>query len=254
MADVETVRSVWGPSFRIDGAQGDGSIRLAQTGRVTFRLDSTIEYTGDLGLDRLGLSEDAERTLRHLGPSDLKSTDLASIPPPMRWWVNTYGVHTPAALIHDRFIGGALPPKVTEPHIDRYFRFMLRASGVRLIKRWVMWSAVALRTRFKSGGFGTASVILWALLALVGTGLLAGALVAGDWGWAFVWAVFAPIVTSLILWRSQAGAGIIAAFIVAPFLLVPMVISVVLLLPFWFLDVVGSKALDEAVAGSEPIW
>ena len=129
----------WGPGFHIDADANDGRIRLAQCGRKTFALESTIRYSGTTGLEDVGLPPASLEELREVTPADLPETDLASIPPPMRWWVNSYGVHTPAAIIHDRFIGGDLPEGVTEQHIDRYFRFMLADAGVTIGKRWIMW-------------------------------------------------------------------------------------------------------------------
>ena len=61
------------------------------------------------------------------------TTDLASVPGPLRWFLGSYGVHTPAVLIHDRLI--PTPPdmvgRITEQQADRYMRFMLKALGVR---------------------------------------------------------------------------------------------------------------------------
>ncbi len=246
-------RPVWGRGFAIDGGRGDGNIRLAQKGRSTFQLESRIEYFGDTGLDALDLSNEAEQLLRRLDPADLPETDLASIPAPMRWWVNTYGVHTPAALIHDRFIGGELPDGVTEQHIDRYFRFMLRDAGVLIGKRWIMWSAVALRTRWRSGGIRTWLTALWVVLALAGFTGTVFALLTGHFWMAVVLAFPAPIIAAS-LWGHQFGAGLIAAFIVLPWLVIPMVLSVLLLSPFWLLEKMAGLILDSPVAGDEPLW
>ncbi len=245
-------RPVWGKGFSIDRGERDGYIRLAQKGRVAFQLESVIEYGGTTGLEHLGLTDAAWSQLRRLDPSDLDDTDLASIPPPMRWWVNTYGVHTPAALIHDRFIGGTLPGGVTEQHIDRYFRFMLDDAGLPIGKRWIMWSAVALRTRWKSGGAKAWSVVLWLVLALGGfSGMIWAAATGHTWIAAVL--VFPVPVLAATLWWKQFGAGVIAAYVVLPFLVVPMLLSVVLLLPFWALEKLASRILEPEV-DHEPIW
>ncbi len=245
-------RPVWGEGFTIDRGERDGYIRLAQKGRVAFQLESVIEYGGTTGLEHLHLTDAAWSQLRRLDPSDLDDTDLASIPPPMRWWVNTYGVHTPAALIHDRFIGGTLPDGVTEQHVDRYFRFMLDDAGLPIGKRWIMWSAVALRTRWKSGGPKAWSVVLWLLLALGGfSGMIWAAATGRPWIAAVL--VFPVPVLAATLWWKQFGAGVIAAYLVLPFLVVPMLLSMVLLLPFWALERLASRILEPEV-DHEPIW
>lgn len=253
MAHFGGNRPLWGKGFTIDSGRGDGNIRLAQKGRATFQLESRIDYNGETGLDALGLSEEAERLLRRLDPADLPETDLASIPAPMRWWVNTYGVHTPAALIHDRFIGGTLPEGVSEQHIDRYFRFMLRDAGVRIGKRWIMWSAVALRTRWKSGGARTWLTALWIVLALSGFAGTVWALLTGQFWLAAALAVPTPIIAAS-LWGRQFAAGLIAAYIVLPWLVVPMVLSVLLLSPFWAVEKLAGQILEPPTAGDEPIW
>lgn len=110
---------------------------------------------------------------------DSETTNLASVPPFMRWFENPYGTHTLAALIHDELIvsqpnGGALG---SDTLADRYFRKMLQASGVPWIKSWIMWGAVAVRTRSAAGGLRLWSLIAWGLLAVVGIGCFAAGLV-----------------------------------------------------------------------------
>ncbi|MGH1491646.1 MAG: DUF1353 domain-containing protein [Acidimicrobiales bacterium] len=242
----------WGKSFLIDDGAGDGFIRLAQRSRKSFKLESRLEYLGQTGLEHLNLDAATMRTLRTLDPDDLQDTDLASIPRPIRWWANTYGIHTPAALIHDRFIGGEIPEGVTEQHIDRYFRFMLEDNGVRYIKRWIMWSATALRTRFAAGGWRRISVILWALLATAGVGYIGFALATGQWLIAALLAFPAPVIFSS-LWGKQFGAGIVAAYAIVPWLLPPVIVSLVFLGMYAVAEFIASTIIDDAKVGSEPI-
>lgn len=243
----------WGPGFHIDADANDGRIRLAQCGRKTFALESTIRYSGTTGLEDVGLPPASLEELREVTPADLPETDLASIPPPMRWWVNSYGVHTPAAIIHDRFIGGDLPEGVTEQHIDRYFRFMLADAGVTIGKRWIMWSAVAMRTRWASGGARRVAVVLWLVAALAGTAWTFVSLWHGAMGQALIALVPLPLIAST-LWQRQAGAAIIAAYFVFPLLLVPILMSIVLLTPFWAAEKIVSALLEPTIAGTEPVW
>ncbi len=216
---------IWSPSGRT-------GIALEQLDRRTFRLASIIAYSGETGLD---LDEAANKIMRTVGPATLPITDLASVPGPFRWWAHSYGVHTPAALIHDRFIGDPVdgqpgrPAGVTEQDVDRYFRFMLRRSQVPYLRSWLMWAAVASRTRLVSGKRRAISMILWLIAAVVGVGILGLAVLSGWWSLAIVAAVLP--VPAAVLWGRQAGAGVIIAYVGVPFLLLPSLLAV----PFLFL-------------------
>jgi hypothetical protein len=109
------------------------------------------------------------------------STDLASIPWPFRWLVDTWGGHTGAALLHDwlchiaRVLGPArwllargyglaeAPPHVTQREADGLFRRMLRLSGMPAPLAWLMYLAVRIGSRF-SGGMARDE---WAMSLLV---------------------------------------------------------------------------------------
>lgn len=155
-------------------------------------------------------------------------TDLASIPRMMRWFENPYGVHSLAALVHDQLItdepnGGALRSDTLS---DRFFRLMMRASGVPFLKRWIMWSAVALRTRFAAGGLQRWSVVAWVALCAFGLVCVVDALGAWvlDWPsptdpwWLVAIATALPVVAAG-LWGEQWGASLV--FAVVAFWLVP---------------------------------
>jgi Protein of unknown function (DUF1353) len=93
------------------------------------------------------------------------SSDLASVPPLLTWFIGTYGIHTKAALFHDHHVdAGAMPRK----HADTLFRDALRESGVRWLRRWLMWTAVSLETRFGLVGFVVIVVHLIALTVAFG--------------------------------------------------------------------------------------
>ncbi|MFA9564102.1 MAG: DUF1353 domain-containing protein [Acidimicrobiales bacterium] len=218
---------------------------MRQLDRRNFALESTITYLGETGLD--GDVENLE-LLRSVGPDDLEETDLASVPAPFRWWVNTYGVHTPAALIHDRFIPSPLDG-VTDAQVDRYFRFMLQDLGVRWAKRWLIWAAVAFRTRWEARGPKRWSLIAWSVLALLGSVVLVGALIDGNEVLATV-AFVAPLLASA-LWGRQAGAGLIAAYFGFPLLLFPGVVAGVFLVLYLAVEgIFGLFARDDR-AGTE---
>jgi hypothetical protein len=234
----------WGNSFTIEPDDGPGFIVLAQRSATSFELQSSIRFNGDTGLTHLGISDDAIKRLRRVDAAELSETDLASIPPPFRWWTNTYGAHTPAALIHDRYIGSpdGLPEGVTEQHIDRYFRFMLRDLDVRFARRWLMWSAVALRTRCMSGGLRRLTLALWVLVSLVGTALLVTSIATGS-TWGIAAGLLLPLPASL-LWGRQAGAGIISAYIALPWLLMPSLIAGVFGIAYLLVEAILSSVFD----------
>ncbi len=254
MAEFAAGQAAWGPHFSVTAEDDDsGYIALAQMSRSSFELRSRIDYSGPTGLEHLGLPADSIEQLRFVAPADLEKdgTDLASVPSVLRWWVNSYGVHTPAALIHDKFIGGPNAPGIDDKHIDRYFRFMLRDLGVRFAKRWLMWSAVAARTRFVAKDIGTLGLIAWVVLALAGVALTVTSIASGSTGGLLV-ALLAPIPASALWWR-QAMAGIIAAYIAIPFILIPATLAGLFLAAYTVTEIVLSLFLDNDQVAPEPV-
>jgi hypothetical protein len=212
----------WQDGFTVDGVAG-GPVRLHQIERKKFVLKSEIHYGGETGLEDK-IDEQTMEDIRTL-PAGIK-TDLASVPGPLRWFLGSYGAHTPAVLIHDRLI--PTPPelqgKMTDQYADRYLRFMAKDVGMRWLKRWVMWSGVALRTRWAGGGLRKLSVVLWVVAAVAGMITFATAAVDGDIGRMLLatLAVFA----FAGLWDRQYGAGVIGG-ITAPWLLPPAILAVI---------------------------
>ena len=223
MAELE--EAPWRSCFEVPGDPMD-RIVLTQIGGTTFELGSTVIYIGDeTGLeDRLDAATiDA---LRFVGPDRLPTTDLASVPGPLRWFVSTYGSHTPAALIHDWMITEG-PPVIgglTPQYADRYFRFMLRTVGVPWIRRWMMWAAVAMRTRWGTGMRHRLLLAVWLVAAIIGMGAFAAGLVLGSVGLVSV-AGIAPFLFAL-LWGRQYAAGVVAS-LTAPWVLPPTVVGAV---------------------------
>ncbi|MCP3999000.1 MAG: DUF1353 domain-containing protein [bacterium] len=158
-----------------------------------------------------------------------ESTDLASVPPFMRWFESPYGKHTLAGLVHDQLIveqpnAGALGSDTLS---DTFFRKMLGACGVPWIKRWIMWGAVALRSRWAAKGLRRLTLIAWGVIASVGLGLFGSGVIwtiadgkvpTGSW-LLHLAAVVLTSLYSLLRQRSQwlsiiiavAGAGTFAA-------------------------------------------
>ena len=87
-------------------------------------------------------------------------TDLASIPSFASWLVPKDGSHTPAALIHDAMVldrdekpsYAPADPVVEREDADRLFREGMQHLGVRLLRRWMMWTAVSIPTFASSHG------------------------------------------------------------------------------------------------------
>jgi hypothetical protein len=166
---------------------------------------------------------DARRAVddaRAFTPTLENPTDMASIPRFMRWFETTYGPHTLAAIIHDQLIvnepnGGALGSDTLS---DRFFREMMRSAGMPWLKRWIMWSAVALRSRWAAGGIRRLSLGIWIVLAIAGIAAFVNGAGAALFGWAhpvdswllLLVAVLLPFASGP-LWGKQFGASLVAA-------------------------------------------
>jgi len=238
----------WEASFRDpDDPDRAAEIRLRQLTAKTFELQSALVYVGETGVP--GLPE-AARTLRpeDLGPD--RSTDLASVPSPLRWFVGTYGVHTPAALLHDRLIDGPGVDGVSDTQADRFFRFMLRQLGVRWLRRWMMWSAVALGSRWRAGGSRRATLVVWILLATTGLSSFVAGLVVGAPA-VVALATVAPLPAAL-LWGKQYGAGLVASA-TAIWVLPPTVLGAVGFWVYAVLERLIGLVLPSDRRGDQPI-
>lgn len=119
--------------------------RLTEDGVELFALERRIGYT--------------DRTLGELlvpaGPEF--RTDLTSVPTVFTWLVPRTGAHLPAALLHDGLVGGVDAPAsyvsveghvVARDEADRVFRDAMADTGTGVVRRWVVWAAVATATIF----------------------------------------------------------------------------------------------------------
>ena len=210
---------------------GAGEVGLIQIDASQFLVTQEFRFTNEAVeqalVDKLvsgghdpADARTAVNDARTISPLRENPTDLASIPRFMRWFENSYGVHTLAAIIHDRLIveeanKGALGSDTLS---DRFFREMLRAAGVPWLKRWIIWAAVAIRTRLAAGGLRRASVCLWVVLAVTGIASFVVAVGARLFDWPhpadprvlLIVAVLLPF-ASAPLWGRQYGASIVAA-------------------------------------------
>ncbi|MEO7370810.1 MAG: DUF1353 domain-containing protein [Ilumatobacteraceae bacterium] len=210
--------------FEVFGDHAAGLVPLRQIDATNFQVgarfrfrDQTVEDRVVHHLGKVGAFDDEKqrRQAFHAAagyrPAD-GPTDLASIPRLMRWLVNTYGVHTLAAIIHDKLItekanSGQLRSDVVS---DRFFREMLGMCGMPFFLRWIVWTAVAMRTRWAAGTYTRAKMILWGLSSVIGivgsiwlaaSGRWLGALAFGA-----VW-----LLAAAALWGRQWGAAVFAA-------------------------------------------
>lgn len=214
------------------------AIALVQMSETEFALKSTIRYIGEIGLGPL--SPQVEEQLRFVDPVTLPVSDLASVPSVFRWWVNTYGRHTPAALIHDRFIGDdaalALLGGLTEVDVDTYFRNMLKSLGFGAVRRWLLWSAVAARTRFVSGNLQKAGMIAWFVLAAIGIVWLIQALLGEQ---SVLFPLLLPFLASGLWGRRQAVAAVVIAYVGVPLMLLPAIAAAIGRAATWLVERVG---------------
>lgn len=236
MADPRHEAGAWYPWVVAEGSgfevrDPSGRVALVQIDRKRFLVSEPFRFTDDavqtMLVDHLvgkGRTEDDARRAvedaRTFRPSTENPTDMASIPLFMRWFENSYGNHTLAAIIHDELIvdepnGGVLGSDTLS---DRFFREMMRRAGVSWLKRWIMWSAVALRSKWAVGGVWRLRIILWIGLALAGitSFVLAAGSTLFDWGTPADVGVLVAIAVllpfaSAPLWGKQYGAGLVAA-------------------------------------------
>ena len=219
--------------FRIEGEEG--VVPLEQISDSQFRVGRSFRYENDdverdikAQLAKLGQrapadEDEADARYRAAARYDIdtgQATDLASVPQFFRWFENTYGPHTLAAILHDELIrdkpnDGALG---SDAVADRFFRLMLRSSGMPWLKRWVIWTAVAARSRWVAKWRRRIFLILWGLVAVVGIGCfvvatgrwISGGELTSSILWLYAAAGALPFV-SAPLWGRQYGASIIAA-------------------------------------------
>ena len=150
--------------------------------RVTDGGDEAFRLARRLGYDDRRLGE-------LLVPADGDfRTDLTSVPWLFTWLVPKTGAHLPAALLHDGLVGGAADDPasyisveghlVTRDEADRVFRDAMADTGTGVVRRWVVWTAVATATIFLGSeawsraqwwGYRVAAATTIALVVLLGS-------------------------------------------------------------------------------------
>lgn len=234
--------------FEVFGKEAAGTVALRQIDATNFEVGARFRFRGQSVEDRVvrhlgkvrAFDNDEQRRQAFYAAAGYRPadgpTDLASIPQFMRWLVNTYGVHTLAAIIHDKLItdkpnGGRLRSDVVS---DRFFREMLQSCGMGFFLRWIVWTAVALRTRWAAGTAKRTKVLLWAASSVIGMGGTIWLAASGHWLAALAFGA-ACLLIAAGLWGHQWGAAVVAA-IALPVIIpaaVPVLAATVL---FWALD------------------
>jgi hypothetical protein len=192
--------------FRKRFSYQPAEVVLRQIDATNFRLEEPFQIIGDDGAPRWVVRERS-------------FSDLASVPKFLTWLVPRYGRHTLAALLHDHLQSQAIKNPVSSAEADEVFRDAMADTGVPLLLRWLMWTAVSARTRKNDGGFGMVAALVWiglyALAGGLGLPLLFVAVVAG-WlsvGWALV-LMLAVLVSPLVLgvlWRRDYPFAVVSA-------------------------------------------
>ena len=146
-----------------------------QTGEEEFALMRRIAY-------------DDRRFGQLLVPVRLDAflSDLTSVPALFTWLVPKTGAHLPAALLHDGlcFPDGDEPTfsapewqgdPITRADADRVFRDAMADTGTGVVRRWLVWAAVATATMVLGHGTGWSRGRVWWHRAVVGgtVGLIA---------------------------------------------------------------------------------
>ena len=230
LADIAWCPWVVAPGSGFEVSDPLGQVGLIQISKTQFLVTRPFRFSNteveQMLVNRLmsgGYDEQAARIAlddaRTFSPSTENPSDLASVPRYMRWFESSYGAHTLAAVIHDDLIVDEpnAGPLGSDTLSDTFFREMMNAAGVPWLKRWIMWAAVALRSRWAAGGLRRISVLVWLLLSSLGitTFLWAVGSVLFGWNGPDVWVLLSialplPFLAAA-LWGRQYGAGVVGA-------------------------------------------
>jgi hypothetical protein len=154
------------------------------------------------------------------------STDLASVPRYLWWFVASHGRHTLPALLHDRLVHDrAQAPDRSEA--DLVFRYALRESGVSWLRRRLMWVAVTLGTMWEKSK--PRVVLFGAHLAAVPV-----ASVSRYFGWVPWWVVPAILVLGLVWGLKRWPLAVVGLALLA----VPIVVVWAALFVVWVIELV----------------
>jgi Protein of unknown function (DUF1353) len=142
----------------------------------------------------------------------LPTTDLASIPWFVSWFVSRHGRHTPAALVHDSLVYKARKENdiARRAAADLVFRDALDELSVPPVRGRIMWAAVTLGTRWHRGLGHKIALVIWMIAAAVGTWAVLRGVWTGQLDLILAGTV-APVLGA-VLWGRQYSAGLVASY------------------------------------------
>jgi hypothetical protein len=134
-----------------------------------------LDRHSENGVEQFALQRRIAYLDRHLGellvPADPDTfrTDLTSVPALFTWLVPKTGAHLPAALLHDGLVHPPGHPTYvsTDGHVvdrveaDRVFRDAMADTGTGVVRRWLVWAAVATATILGGAGTTWSRALLW---------------------------------------------------------------------------------------------
>lgn len=227
---------------------GDAQIVLRRLDNGSFALVERLRYQdGQYGMITIPPDLDP-------GPGAFE-TDFASLPWFTRWFIPPLGTHLPASILHDALTGDG-PPftyQTRDGHVigqtgaDRVYLDAMRVSGVSLIRRRIMWSAVSVHAGARRSPL---RFLAWlaVLFVVVGVAVLEvtdsfaiGVLPwfdrSGSWGFAVEWLQSIPLVAAVmalaavvLLPRRYVGPAIIQSLVFGLLFL-----PVAFMIPGWIL-------------------
>jgi hypothetical protein len=226
------------PFLKLEGeGPGDPDVLLKQVGPNLFQLLQGFRYqVPPSGVIHLVPAHDPDRP--PTAPNN--STDLASVPYWLWWFVASHGRHTRAALLHDQLVD---VQNIDRVEADRVFRLALEESDVRWMRRWLMWTAVSIATMVSKARARFAAFVGMLVLFV-------GLLVAWPVGWLSDLPGDIPAwVPVLVVLVAGFAFGLLWPLAVFGVLLVagPTVVVWVVLLVVWLLDL--AKAVWNKVRG-----
>jgi hypothetical protein len=192
------------PFTRLSNNELDPPIKLRQSDVNTKDFEVLTGFRYDTPPGRT-IGGRARRILVRKG----QDTDLVSIPFIMRWYVQTYGKHTRAAILHDvlwraraenllpdqfESLGPAANGKqhwqaatdyISVPQANEIFRIAMGDSShpVGAFKAWVMWTAVTLEGKRRAGGILAVAMYAFIAVHLACYLLIGRAIFGGDLHW-----------------------------------------------------------------------
>lgn len=192
--------------FRKRYSDRSAEIVLRQVDATHFQLEEPVRFLGAHGAQWIVPASDV--------------SDLASVPSFLTWLVPRYGTHTLAALLHDHLQKVDVDPPISRRDADDMFRDAMGLTGVPLVRRWLMWSAVGAATRLKEGGAARAATLVWVLgYAALGIGYVPQVVwaistdqLSGISGVLVTVAVIASPLALGLLWRDDCRFAIVSAF------------------------------------------